>query len=1256
VGLVMEHAASYLTTVSILFHTCSFDSNLGTAVFIMYQSRLSFTIKNTTFHNHLNILYFDSRGGITTLEALTVDKCDSVALSLSFSGVFSATNCFIRHVQHYSAIVLVNYGGPPVPVTLRNLTITDSTVVEERLRTPTLFLANVHADIEGLRVTNCRGNGGFGGFYIGCLLLIRDVQVTYSRAEMAALMIVGGCFGFISNISISDSTVESTAVLGIIVSDVTFTGVTIRRVNNTGVLMQKKAVTLVAAQDSRAIISDLTAELPASKSTPILLSVNSDITLVHTTFPALSGAVLLCMQSCTALISNVTLTTVLTNVPLFDVQANSRLTILDLHIGAGHEALQVLRTGKSSVLLRGQKLVGVLLDSWVDCIQSRVRVEGAEVRASRAKVLFSLYSACDLVVSESRVEDFVGQIGYSQGSRITLNSTTLQQIYPDSALFYLTKSAFYLQNSVVAGFSGSAGSYFLLAEANTTVFLSFATFHDLVIAKNSTFLSLSQCDMHVNRTVIGNFTGLFLAAEHTNVHFSDSQVSSELQNGTNSFLNCANCPKLSISSSVFLNLSSVSGGAVAFKGLNRSYVQILDSAFEGCTALVEGGAIEVLYANLEVLRTNFTGNRAGRGGAIAYNCPNTLLCRANISNVDFISNSAVEGGAIAWKGTSPLLANTTDVANWADYGSFQASEVQYLQLNTSQGPLVTPPGRLLPPLYVLLYDSSGQLVTTDNSTVVTLRISPDCPAALYGSTAVTARQGSALFDSLLVKAPASNLTFEISAFPATTMHFSVTIRLCIPGEIDKKDSCYECPPGSYSFNTSDFDCKQCVSDAVCPGGANLLASNGHWRNSPTTDLVEKCPEESLCLGEELGQCFEGQTGRLCMQCRERFFSFGFSFCYECFPAWGTGLIVLLAVLICGSGGMWLTALATSHRDSVRLLSARIAIGHCHWVLCISCIAVGWKSELALFFAGNEAFLSLGLSVLPGRCFLGDFSWVYLRAIVASMLPIFTFTVASAVFLTLHLLKKRQISISDLRISAILFIFLLFPYLTKSISALLRCKRMENASYWLYEDMGEQCWTGTHATMLLALFVPATIVYFLAVPAYLFYQIHKIVDGSGLARQFYWDFGQFAAKSALILVLSSTNSLEAKLQVLICVLTLYIPIYPSYQMSLHRNMAVLSQGAALLVALATFFFIDSAGVSVQGRGRLGLVLVCFEAVVLAALAYLVLRKSREVEEVAPQPLDYVDGGEGVCRVPGNSMSEDGFEKGPDSPSFQSPNMS
>jgi hypothetical protein len=65
------------------------------------------------------------------------------------------------------------------------------------------------------------------------------------------------------------------------------------------------------------------------------------------------------------------------------------------------------------------------------------------------------------------------------------------------------------------------------------------------------------------------------------------------------------------------------------------------------------------------------------------------------------------------------------------------------------------------------------------------------------------------------------------------------------------------------------------------------------------------------------------------------------------------------------------------------------------------------------------------------------------------------------------------------------------------------------------------------------------------------------------------------------------------------------------------------------------------------------MVCFEAIVLAVLVYLMLRGHMEGAEVVPLPLEYGDGGEGMCRVPGNSMSEEYMGKRPDSPSFSMP---
>jgi hypothetical protein len=363
--------------------------------------------------------------------------------------------------------------------------------------------------------------------------------------------------------------------------------------------------------------------------------------------------------------------------------------------------------------------------------------------------------------------------------------------------------------------------------------------------------------------------------------------------------------------------------------------------------------------------------------------------------------------------------------------------------------------------------------------------------------------------------------------------------------------------------------------------------------------------------------------------------------------------MLIAVILCGMGVFWLILLAITQRNSARLLSAKIVIGHCHWILGISCIAVGWKSELSLFLAANEVVMSLGVSIIPGRCFLSGFSWVFLRAAIASSLPIVSFAISALIFLLLHLFKKRKIALSDLSTTATLLIFLLHPYVTKSIAALLRCRHMQGAAYWLYEDMAEECWTGTHERMLIGYLLPVGILYFVAIPGSMLFYIRKNRENPLFVRELYWDFCVFVCKTVLILVLSSANNLESKIQVLICVFSLYIPIYPAYPLLLHKRMAVLSQGAALILAISAFFLVDSAGVSLQGRTRLGVTMVCFEAIVLAVLVYLMLRGHMEGAEVVPLPLEYGDGGEGMCRVPGNSMSEEYMGKRPDSPSFSMP---
>lgn len=60
----------------------------------------------------------------------------------------------------------------------------------------------------------------------------------------------------------------------------------------------------------------------------------------------------------------------------------------------------------------------------------------------------------------------------------------------------------------------------------------------------------------------------------------------------------------------------------------------------------------------------------------------------------------------------------------------------------------------------------------------------------------------------------------------------VTFRECIMGEIQNENQCKMCPKGSYSFNSSDYVCSECFTNARCIGKNVTEVVSGYWRKDP----------------------------------------------------------------------------------------------------------------------------------------------------------------------------------------------------------------------------------------------------------------------------------------------------------------------------------------------------------------------------------------------------------------------------------------
>ena len=120
------------------------------------------------------------------------------------------------------------------------------------------------------------------------------------------------------------------------------------------------------------------------------------------------------------------------------------------------------------------------------------------------------------------------------------------------------------------------------------------------------------------------------------------------------------------------------------------------------------------------------------------------------------------------------------------------------------------------------------------------------------SCIVTLQYDDSIFVTSILEQDQPNLisrTIEIS--------IPVQIRNCTKGEILMADhSCRFCQESTYSIkdpmlSNATLECKNCPSNAICPGGDYIYPLQGNWRHSDNSSLILTCPTEEACLGYDM---------------------------------------------------------------------------------------------------------------------------------------------------------------------------------------------------------------------------------------------------------------------------------------------------------------------------------------------------------------------------------------------------------------------
>jgi len=77
-------------------------------------------------------------------------------------------------------------------------------------------------------------------------------------------------------------------------------------------------------------------------------------------------------------------------------------------------------------------------------------------------------------------------------------------------------------------------------------------------------------------------------------------------------------------------------------------------------------------------------------------------------------------------------------------------------------------------------------------------------------------------------------------------------------------------------------------------------------------------------------------------------------------------------------------------------------------------------------------------------------------------------------------------------AVIITVFLVHPSIVQMTFALLNCKKLGalDDDYYLIEDMGVQCWKGTHFVFVVAIAIPMLIFYVFGMPLFVLYRLYK----------------------------------------------------------------------------------------------------------------------------------------------------------------------
>ena len=279
---------------------------------------------------------------------------------------------------------------------------------------------------------------------------------------------------------------------------------------------------------------------------------------------------------------------------------------------------------------------------------------------------------------------------------------------------------------------------------------------------------------------------------------------------------------------------------------------------------------------------------------------------------------------------------------------------------------------------------------------------------------------------------------------------------------------------------------------------------GYWRSSPTLETFSECILPESCLGgnstNPLGSCASGYRGILCNDCEWGYSRKGGTECSEC-PAiqWNviqfglllTTLVLLVLFLVRA------TLLSVHTKRPLYQVFLKIFLNHFQLLAAVAQIDFKWPPMIQEIISAQKVIAEIPIRMLSVDCLMMDIfpneesslRLNYVRLILFTLMPFIIAIISSLFWCCWGRLKHTHPKIRGDKSTAttIIVLFLFYPSIVSIIAKSVNCIKVED-TYRLFDDLEEECFTGTHLLIFLTVSLPALTAWAAGIPVFAMFKL------------------------------------------------------------------------------------------------------------------------------------------------------------------------